>query len=311
MGATSLGTLEKGPTSMRSKPSDRAKLALEGLSIGDAFGQQFFAPGIPETARPDRPPPPTWRYTDDTEMAIAIVQVLETCGQIDQDVLAKRFADRHADSPNRGYGAGARRLLWAIHGGADWRIESKAMFSGMGSFGNGAAMRVAPLGAWFADDEQHAIEQAIRSAEVTHAHPEGIAGAQAVALAAVWACCFGDSTRKSRAREMIPWVIDRMPASEVRTRLEWAATYDLDDWPFTLASQVGCGLQITAQDTVPLCLWLAASRLDDFSGAVWQTARIGGDIDTNCAIVGGIVALAVGNEGIAEHWRRSRERLAW
>lgn len=291
--------------------SERARLSLDGLSIGDAFGQQFFTPGIPETARPDCPPTPPWRYTDDTEMAIAVVQELESGGTVDQDALARRFAQRHADSPHRGYGAGARRLLWAIHGGADWRFESKAMFSGMGSFGNGAAMRVAPLGAWYADDERQVIEQATRSAEVTHAHPEGIAGAMAVALAAAWVWRWRVGTQKASANQLIPWVIERLPTSEVRTRLDWAATYDLDDWPFTVASQVGSGTQITAQDTVPLCLWLAASRLDDFDGALWQTVRIGGDLDTNCAIVGGLVALAVGDEGIGDQWRRSRERLAW
>ncbi len=47
------------------------------------------------------------------------------------------------------------------------------MFSGLGSFGNGAAMRAAPLGAWFAGDVETVIQQAILSAEVTHAHPEG------------------------------------------------------------------------------------------------------------------------------------------
>lgn len=291
--------------------SERARLSLDGLSIGDAFGQQFFTPGIPETTRPDCPPPPVWKYTDDTEMAMAVVQVLESAGEVDQDALAKRLAERHADSPNRGYGAGARRLLWAFHGGADWRTESTAMFSGMGSFGNGAAMRVAPLGAWFSDDVDRVIEQARLSAEVTHAHPEGIAGAVAVALGAAWVGQRQTEGSVSPAKQLIPWVLERLPPSEVRTRLEWAATFDLEDWPFTVASQVGCGLQITAQDTVPFCLWMAASRLDDFSGALWQTARIGGDIDTNCAIVGGLVSLAVGPKGIGTEFRRCRESLAW
>lgn len=50
--------------------------------------------------------------------------------------------------------------------------------------GNGAAMRVAPLGAWFADDPAEAARQAALSAEVTHPHPEAVAGAIAVAVAA-------------------------------------------------------------------------------------------------------------------------------
>ena len=68
--------------------------------------------------------------------------------------------------------------------GTDWRDAARRPFRGAGSMGNGAAMRVAPLGAWFADDVARAVDEARRSAEVTHMHPEGIAGAVAVAVAA-------------------------------------------------------------------------------------------------------------------------------
>jgi len=161
---------------MDTNASQLARLSLEGLSVGDAFGQQFFYPGVVETAKPTQLPPPPWEYTDDSEMAIALVQTLEAKGTTDQDHLAARFADRYRVDPYRGYGAGARRLLEDINAGGDWRTLSREMFGGSGSFGNGAAMRVAPLGAWFADASM-VIEQATLSAEVTHTHQEGIAGA--------------------------------------------------------------------------------------------------------------------------------------
>lgn len=231
-----------------------ARLSLDGLSIGDAFGQCFFTPGVFETTRPERPPAPPWRYTDDTEMAIGLVQVLETCQGVDQDVLAKAFADRHAAEPYRGYGAGARQLLTAIARGADWRTESAAMFSGTGSCGNGAAMRVAPLGAWFADDDTMVVVQAEASAKVTHSPPEGVAGAIAVALAACWATRWRAGGGRESTTEMIPWILERISPSEVKNRLEWAATYDFETWPYTVAEQVGSGGQVTAQDTVPRCV---------------------------------------------------------
>jgi ADP-ribosylglycohydrolase len=68
-------------------PHQRAWLSLEGLSVGDTFGERFFGP--PDDAlrriagRELRPPP--WTYTDDTEMALSIVEVLRDCGKIDQD----------------------------------------------------------------------------------------------------------------------------------------------------------------------------------------------------------------------------------
>ncbi|MFC0036759.1 ADP-ribosylglycohydrolase family protein [Actinomadura rayongensis] len=76
----------------------------------------------------------------------------------------------------RRYGMGALELLDRLERGAHWATAARELFDG-GSYGNGAAMRVAPLGAYFADDPARAAEQAARSAEVTHAHPEGIADA--------------------------------------------------------------------------------------------------------------------------------------
>src|SRR4051794_17648598 len=85
---------------------ERARRSLEGLSVGDAFGGQFFIPGIYAThfAARSRPPGP-WRYTDDTEMALGIVEVLERLGHIEQYELARVFARRYHQDIYRGYGA--------------------------------------------------------------------------------------------------------------------------------------------------------------------------------------------------------------
>src|SRR5262249_12742134 len=162
----------------------RAWLSLEGLSVGDAFGERFFGPPEDAYARISHRelPQEPWTYTDDTEMALSIVEVLRERGTIDQNLLAARFADRMQH--HRGYGQGAYKVLWGLKQGLDWRTASRILFRGMGSFGNGGAMRVAPLGAFFADQPLDLIrDQAKRSAEITHAHSEGIAGAIAIAVA--------------------------------------------------------------------------------------------------------------------------------
>jgi ADP-ribosylglycohydrolase len=110
---------------------------------------------------------------------------------------------------------------------------------------------------------------------------------------------------------MLRWITEYLPTSETRSGIERAADWPLDAWAFDVAADLGCGQRITAQDTVPFCLWIAAAQLRDFPEAMFRTARIGGDIDTNCAIVGGIVALAVGPQGIPGEWRTRRESLAW
>lgn len=62
-----------------------------------------------------------------------------------------------------------------------WKDLSQQLFKGTGSFGNGAAMRITPVGAYFADDLEAVVKQAHLSAQITHSHPEGAAGAIAVA----------------------------------------------------------------------------------------------------------------------------------
>jgi ADP-ribosylglycohydrolase len=162
----------------------RARLSLDGLSVGDAFGERFFGPPgevLRRISRRELPDAP-WTYTDDTEMALSIVEMLEERGGIDQDVLARRFASRMQF--HRNYGQGAYTVLCGVKEGLDWRLLTQIGFRGMGSFGDGAAMRVVPLGAFFADQPLEVVcNQARLSAEVTHAHAEGIAGAIAVAVA--------------------------------------------------------------------------------------------------------------------------------
>jgi len=116
-------------------PSERlaaARLALEGLSIGDAFGERFFGPRELVLARIESRslPPAPWRYTDDTEMAISIVKVLAAHGCIEQDTLARRFLERFAREPDRGYGGGASSLLRDLCLGGSWRVLSPALFDG-------------------------------------------------------------------------------------------------------------------------------------------------------------------------------------
>jgi ADP-ribosylglycohydrolase len=72
---------------------------------------------------------------------------------------------------------------------------------------------------------------------------------------------------------------------------------------------LGNGSRITAPETVPFALWCAARHIDDYAEALWTTVSAGGDNDTNCAIVGGIVVLANGRKAIPEDWMAAREPL--
>jgi ADP-ribosylglycohydrolase len=290
-------------------PAERARLSLEGLSVGDAFGERFFGPEeqiLPRVARRISPRDRLWRYTDDTEMALSIVEQLTQRGSIDQDELARAFAERM--DPNRGYGAGAYRVLSHVLEGGDWRHASRSNFRGKGSFGNGAAMRVAPLGAFFSDDLERCADEARLSAEITHAHPEGIAGAIAVAIAAALAWKRRGSGLPL-GREWLREVRERVPAGSVRAGIDEALALPSQTRTQSAAGALGNGAGVTAADTVPFCLWVASWHSHDFVEAMWQTVSALGDRDTTCAIVGGIVSVHLGDEGVPGEWRNAREAL--
>ncbi|WP_149110747.1 ADP-ribosylglycohydrolase family protein [Limnoglobus roseus] len=291
----------------------RVQLALDGLSVGDALGSQFFLPKNHLLLQQPEPPIPwgRWGYTDDTEMALGIAEVLERHGRIDQDDLAATFARRFAAEMYRGYGPGAVRLLAAVSGGADWRIASRELFNG-GSFGNGSAMRIAPVAAYFADDVNRVVEEARLSVEITHAHAEGIAGGIAVAVAGAFAWQHrGQKESVTLRAELFETVLRHTPEGDTRIGIAHASTVDPAESVATAVSLLGNGHRVTCQDTVPFCLWVIGRHLADYPAAIWTTIRGFGDIDTNAAIVGGVVALACGADGIPQDWLDAREDLQY
>jgi ADP-ribosylglycohydrolase len=285
----------------------RARISLEGLSVADAFGEQLLHCGphermdaVAEKRTPRRAP---WMWTDDTAMAISIVEELAERSGIDCDGLARRFGKRYMAEPARGYGSGAHQVLQAIATGEPWEAAAPALFRGEGSCGNGGAMRSAPIGAYFAGDLDAVVEHARRSAAPTHAHPEGAAGAIAVAVAA--AAVFAGE-RDTRA--LLEVVVARTPAGPTCEAVRRAIPM-LRAEPITVAAELGNGSRVLAVDTVPFAVWCAAVHVADYAGGLWACASVGGDIDTTCAMVGGIVSGAVGLEGIPAPWRAAREPL--
>lgn len=300
---------------MPDAPLVRALASLRGLAVGDALGARYSEPGsFPLLARRELPPAP-WRWTDDTEMAASVVAVLAAHGRVEQDALAASFAGRQNAGGPRGYGRTVNRILRQVRDGGDWRRLAAALFDGQGSWGNGAAMRVAPLGAWYAGDVQEAVRQAEISSYVTHQHREAVTGCMAVAAAAALAADPpgdaaarpGDTSGPDGAA-LLDQVIALVPRSAVAQGLRRARDMlDYDDVA-TVAAVLGNGRRSTAHDTVPFALWSAARHLGDFAGAFWATVQAGGDVDTTCAIVGGVLAGAAAGAPPAE-WVRHVEPL--
>ncbi|MFC4853050.1 ADP-ribosylglycohydrolase family protein [Actinophytocola glycyrrhizae] len=270
---------------------EHAYASLVGTAVGDALGEGLY---LRDNAVRRRLPAAPWRWTDDTEMACSVFRVLDTHGRADPEALAASFVAHH--DVDRGYGAGIDAMMREVSRGGDLRALAMSAFGGTGSWGNGAAMRVAPLGAWFAGDPLRAAAEAAVSAAVTHTHPEGVAGAVAVAVAAA-----------VPPGHMFAEVLRHTPPGEVRAGISKAAA--LAATPEEAATELGTGGRVSAPDTVPLALWVIARHPHDYEEAVWEVAALAEDVDTLCAIVGGVIATRVGQEGIPAGWRRSVEPL--
>ena len=200
--------------------------------------------------------------------------------------------------------------------GEPWRAEAARLFRGKGSFGNGAGMRAAPIGAYFAPDLERVRAEALRSAEPTHAHPDGAAGAVAIAIAAALAQLHvpGDTL----IAEVVKWT----PPGLTRDKLQRADQLGLAFEVQLAGEELGTGSNVTSQDTVPFAVWAAARCLASYEDALWTaTAHPGLDLASNAmsifaidrdtigAMVGGIVACGTGLEGIPLLWRAATEPL--
>lgn len=287
------------PASPRLK---RLDASLLGLVLGDGYGQSvMWDRGVlPSEGDPRRP----YSWTDDSEMAFSIARVLLERGEIDQDALAASFAEHFHE--NRMYGAGMLfNYFPRVLGGEDWGVVGGSLFDGSGSFGNGSAMRVAPLGAFFADDLEAVVREAQRSAEVTHTNPEASAGAVAVALAAAWAARASEGGVSGQ--DLLAHVFAALPASRVQAGLELVYEHGPEADPSEVAAEVGNGSRVSCMDTVPFALWVAARHLGDYRSGLRTAVSHGGDIDTLGAIVGGILAAGTGLAGIPSEWRAECE----
>ena len=237
-------------------------------------------------------------------MGRAVVNCLYSHGRVAPGELARLLAEEYHSEPTRGYGTIAHTILDEIWQGVSWQQAAGAVFDGKGSFGNGASMRSGPIGAFFSEDLCQVMDEARRSAMVTHAHPEGQAGAIAVAVAAAWAV----EERSLAGQAMLDWVWTHMPVGETRANVKRALEFPLEREPAEAAALLGAGEKVTAQDTVPFALWCAARHLGSYPEAIWATLAGGGDMDTTCAIVGSIVALCA-PQGIPEDWKAKTEPI--
>ena len=193
-------------------------------------------------------------YTDDTVCTVAVADWLTTTRDL-SDVLSN-YARRY---PGRGYGG--MFLDWANQ-------QARTPYN---SWGNGSAMRVNPV-AHFARDEREVLALAEKSAAVTHNHPDGIAGAQATALA-MW------------------MAVENADAATIRRKITERFDYDLSQSVDEIREWYK--FDVSSAGTVPQAI-TCALEANNYEEAIRNAVSIGGDTDTVACITGGIAEVLFG-----------------
>lgn len=187
-------------------------------------------------------------FTDDTVLTLAVADWLLSKGEL-TDTL-QRYGQKYAYA---GYGGSFRKWMMSPHP------------QPYNSWGNGSAMRVSPVG-WFFETLQETLAAAKKSAEVTHNHPEGIKGAQAVA-----ACIYLARTGTSK-QEIKEYIMETFGYDLNRTYDEIHPAYRFD---------------VSCQGSVPEAI-IAFLDSTDFESTIRMAVALGGDSDTQACIAGSI-----------------------
>jgi poly(ADP-ribose) glycohydrolase ARH3 len=272
-----------------SKPIlERFEGCLMGLAVGDALGARFEAqsPGYirgrfsttDELLYADDDE--LW-YTDDTQMAIGVAETLVAHGRIIEERLCDAFVMNY--QPTRGYGRGARAVIQEMGSGGDYRSVAQQYFPG-GSYGNGAAMRVAPVGLFFRDEHERVLEQARLSALPTHVHPLGVEGAELLALAVAHVL----QTERFDRGAFFEELLASCRSDEYRQKLEMASHIE----HASALPLLGNGIE--ALESAPTAIACFALFPNSYEETIATAIFLGGDTDTIAAMAGALSGAYLG-----------------
>ncbi len=282
---------------------DKFKGAILGCFLGDAFGSGF------EGMDPDKAQfhignvskKVSRRYTDDTDMTLALAESIIQCGKIDAGDIAKSF--RLSCDLTRGYAIGTIKAVMALRAGLRWNQVARIVFE-EGSFGNGAAMRVSPVGVFYHHDLDRLRKAAIEQANITHVHPLGQWGAVMQASAVAFAVLhhpkkpFKKEQMVTDLKEVL-WggPIEYMKAlNKIEEMLAQGKKLKARE----VVQSLGNGVE--ADFSVPSACYIAIAYSPDFCDAVRAAISLGGDTDTIAGMVGAVVGAHVGEKGLPVEW---------
>ena len=301
--------MTEAPLLERPDVGDRFRGALVGAAVGDALGAPFE--GVPSVERSvleglnDDPGP--LRYTDDTHMTLGLAQSLVDREGFDGVQMAELFARNYKTEPWRGYGPGPPQVFRLVSQGVPWDRAARTLFGGRGSFGNGAAMRVAPVALLAVDDMRDVASLAGQTAVITHSHELGVEGAVLQACAVALALRDESSNELDR-HAFLDALRVRVRAPEFIEKLDRTkGLLELGDRARRTDVVAQLGNSVEAFESVPTSIYAFLRFPRSFEKAVSYAIGLGGDADTIASMAGAIAGAHVGLHAIPDPWAKRVE----
>lgn len=241
------------------------------------------------------------KYTDDTDMTLALAESITQSGKVDPEDIAEKF--RLYCDLTRGYAIGTIRAVLALRAGAAWDQVARIVFE-KGSFGNGAAMRVSPVGIFYHHNMEELQKAATEQSNITHVHPLGQWGSvmQASIIGLVMLQNPKEPFRKEEVIQKLREVFCPGPFEYLKALNEIENMFIQQKRAESkeVVQQLGNGIE--AHRSVPSACYIALAYSPDFREAIQAAISLGGDTDTIAAMVGAIIGAHVGEKGLPADW---------
>jgi poly(ADP-ribose) glycohydrolase ARH3 len=271
-----------------------------GSALGDAIGELAFFHPHEETLCAHLEHLETYRYTDDTAMSIGIAESILKTGCLDEQDLGETFRENFKREPWRGYASGPPTVFSMVEElGITFAEAAQTLFGGSGSFGNGSAMRVVPVGLFY-QNSPDLYEMARVSAVVTHAHPLGIDGA-AVQSKAVALAVQRDPDTTFCSDEFAKDLLGLARTPQMRDKIREVGDLISGRVHPSVAAQ-RLGRTVAVHESQPFALYSFLRYPKSFEDCLWCAILNGGDRDTLGAMACAISGAYLGITAIPQSW---------
>lgn len=274
--------------------------SMVGSAIGDAIGELAFSYPEKESLLEILKGSKKLHYTDDTAMSIGLAESLIEKKTIDQEHLGMTFRKNFFKEPWRGYASGPPQIFFMVREmGISYVEAAKSLFGGKGSFGNGAAMRVAPVGLLY-HRSNLIYEKASLSAEVTHAHPVGMDGAALQAYAVAQAGKL-DPQEAFPLEGFIQKLIEFPKTFEIKEKMRLAKNL-INENVSPITAHENLGKSVAVDESLPFAIYSFLKFPKSFEDCLFCSILNGGDRDTLGAMACAISGAYLGIEAIPNYW---------